>query len=473
MILETCHRAGHLTRIRMDVEENCQDRKWFGGEQSEGGTAMSVWSYFTSELTRGYLLEREEEKYAQKRERVYTFMKTPRELEKFSIYGFFQCLDAFLFIFTFLPLRILLAVLKIFTLPCGFMRFVYLVINSIIQPFLFFLEHNQQNYFYKYASSFAFTDHSDLVSRRMGLTPLPLACLLYRILSKSVPLSTYMDFTILFLLYLCLMSFKVFNSIVLLGHSYMVIENYDKENHSASSPNEDQEQKTESTNQRPASVEDHAPTLSNQKIHERTASYDEKISRNFSQIFSADSYTELTQVQSDTAIEQTGGFSLKGAKLDYNESNDDVRSAPNDNKPASYVESKSPDLAEKSVSCENINISYEKHDVTGKETNITQNALGDLQSSNESLLNMSCDHLKSSQNSVGESGPAGDSQKQFHTPSIFQRSHRGIFMNFGVGKRTGSTRSLPETVGIQECSEQEECSPIEENVFTDKTEKVE
>ena len=44
--------------------------------------AMSVFSYFTSELTRGYLLEREEEKYAQKRQRVYTFMKTPRELEK-------------------------------------------------------------------------------------------------------------------------------------------------------------------------------------------------------------------------------------------------------------------------------------------------------------------------------------------------------------------------------------------------------
>ncbi|XP_060565743.1 transmembrane anterior posterior transformation protein 1 homolog [Ruditapes philippinarum] len=545
--------------------------------------SMSVWSYFTSELTRGYLLEREEEKYAQKRERVYTFMKTPRELEKFSIYGFFQCLDAFLFIFTFLPLRILLAVLKIFTLPCGFMRsrkflepaqicdilkgiilvvcsfimthidtsmmyhlvrgqatiklyvffnmldmadrllsnfghdildalfwtateprgkrrehigtlphlliaIVYVIIHCMLIMFqatvlnVAFNSHNKSllvimmsnnfveiksnlfkkvdvSHLYQIAcsdvkerfhyvillavvcvrnmnevawdidhlwvllpdalmvllsevlvdwgkhafilkfneipadvyrefkvklaldmatsrQSQAFTDHSDLVSRRMGLTPLPLACLLYRILSKSVPLSTYMDFTILFLLYLCLMSFKVFNSIVLLGHSYMVIENYDKENHSASSPNEDQEQKTESTNQRPASVEDHAPTLSNQKTHERTASYDEKISRNFSQIFSADSYTELTQVQSDTAIEQTGGFSLKGAKLDYNESDDDVRSVPNNNKSASYVESKSPDLAEKSVSCENIKYSYEKHDVTGKETNITQNAIG-------------------------------------------------------------------------------------------------
>lgn len=46
---------------------------------------MSVFGYFTSELTRGYHLEREEEKYAQKRQRVYTFMKTPRELEKVCI----------------------------------------------------------------------------------------------------------------------------------------------------------------------------------------------------------------------------------------------------------------------------------------------------------------------------------------------------------------------------------------------------
>ena len=43
---------------------------------------MSVFRYFTSELTRGYLLEREEEKYALKRQRVYTFMRTPTELEK-------------------------------------------------------------------------------------------------------------------------------------------------------------------------------------------------------------------------------------------------------------------------------------------------------------------------------------------------------------------------------------------------------
>lgn len=47
-------------------------------------TGMSVLGYFKSELTRGYLLEGAQEKFTERRERVYTFMKTPRELEKVS-----------------------------------------------------------------------------------------------------------------------------------------------------------------------------------------------------------------------------------------------------------------------------------------------------------------------------------------------------------------------------------------------------
>ncbi|XP_053407130.1 transmembrane anterior posterior transformation protein 1 homolog [Mercenaria mercenaria] len=632
--------------------------------------SMSVFSYFTSELTRGYLLEREEEKYAQKRQRVYTFMKTPRELEKFSTYGFFQCLDAFLFIFTFLPLRILLAVLKIFTVPCGFMRsrkflepaqicdilkgiilvvcsfimthidtsmmyhlvrgqatiklyvffnmldmadrllsnfghdildalfwtateprgkkrehigtlphlliaIIYVIIHCMLILFqatvlnVAFNSHNKSllvimmsnnfveiksNLFKKVDASHlyqiacsdvkerfhyvillsvvcvrnmnevswdiehlwvllpdalmvlvseilvdwgkhafilkfneipadvyrefkvklaldmatsrqsqAFTDHSDLVSRRMGLTPLPLACLLYRILTKSIPVSTYMHYSILFVLYLCLMSFKVLNSIILLGHSYTVIENYDKENQSASSPNEEQEQ-PEPANQKSSPAADSAPSVVNHKTHERTASFDEKLSGNFSQILAADSYTELTQVRTDTAIEQTRGFKVKSAKLADSESEDEIQSIPNDSESGSHDNIlTSPD------------VSHAQYILTGSQPNFTQNASGDTQSSNESLANSPYDQIKSSQNSLEESGPGGDTPKQFHGHSVFQRSHRGIFMNFGVGKRSGSSISLPETVGIQECSEQEECSPVEEtvHVFPDKTEKVE
>ncbi|ELU04873.1 hypothetical protein CAPTEDRAFT_5824 [Capitella teleta] len=69
-------------------------------------------------MTRGYWLEHDEARYAEKRKRVYTFMKIPREVEKFMTYGFFQCLDAFLYLFTFLPLRFFLASVHLSVRSC-------------------------------------------------------------------------------------------------------------------------------------------------------------------------------------------------------------------------------------------------------------------------------------------------------------------------------------------------------------------
>ncbi|XP_041476981.1 transmembrane anterior posterior transformation protein 1 homolog isoform X2 [Lytechinus variegatus] len=80
---------------------------------------ISFWSYLSTELTRGYVLENDEARYMQKRERVYTFIRIPKELEKMMIYGFFLCMDAFLFIFTFLPLRVIIACLRLLTFPCS------------------------------------------------------------------------------------------------------------------------------------------------------------------------------------------------------------------------------------------------------------------------------------------------------------------------------------------------------------------
>ncbi|KAJ3587525.1 hypothetical protein NHX12_011122 [Muraenolepis orangiensis] len=71
-----------------------------------------------AELTRGYFLEHNEAQYTERRERVYTCMRIPKELEKLMVFGFFLCLDAFLYVFTLLPLRVLLALLRLFTLPC-------------------------------------------------------------------------------------------------------------------------------------------------------------------------------------------------------------------------------------------------------------------------------------------------------------------------------------------------------------------
>ena len=42
----------------------------------------SVWSHIYAELTRGYILEHDEAKYTEKRERVYNVFKIPLEVEK-------------------------------------------------------------------------------------------------------------------------------------------------------------------------------------------------------------------------------------------------------------------------------------------------------------------------------------------------------------------------------------------------------
>ncbi|KPP72677.1 transmembrane anterior posterior transformation protein 1-like [Scleropages formosus] len=79
---------------------------------------LSLVRFISAELTRGYFLEHNEAKYTERRERVYTCLRIPRELEKLMFFGFFLCLDAFLYVFTLLPLRVLLALIRLLTLPC-------------------------------------------------------------------------------------------------------------------------------------------------------------------------------------------------------------------------------------------------------------------------------------------------------------------------------------------------------------------
>ncbi|KAM9377069.1 transmembrane anterior posterior transformation protein 1 homolog isoform 1-T1 [Pholidichthys leucotaenia] len=87
-------------------------------EQRELSADPSLTRFICTELTRGYFLEHNEAKYTERRERVYTCMRIPKELEKLMIFGFFLCMDAFLYVFTLLPLRVLLALLRLLTLPC-------------------------------------------------------------------------------------------------------------------------------------------------------------------------------------------------------------------------------------------------------------------------------------------------------------------------------------------------------------------
>ncbi|TMS23831.1 transmembrane anterior posterior transformation protein 1 homolog [Larimichthys crocea] len=94
------------------------DKNGGGKGKKRNLSDLSLVRFITTELTRGYFLEHNEAKYTERRERVYTCLRIPKELEKLMTFGFFLCLDAFLYVFTLLPLRVILALLRLLTLPC-------------------------------------------------------------------------------------------------------------------------------------------------------------------------------------------------------------------------------------------------------------------------------------------------------------------------------------------------------------------
>ncbi|CAF3150460.1 unnamed protein product [Rotaria socialis] len=83
-------------------------------------TPLSFWGFIQAEFTRDYMLECEEQKYLEKRERIYNFLLMSSSLEKFMLYGFCQCLDTFLYVWTFLPMRITLALMQAIGTLCRF-----------------------------------------------------------------------------------------------------------------------------------------------------------------------------------------------------------------------------------------------------------------------------------------------------------------------------------------------------------------
>ncbi|XP_077060003.1 transmembrane anterior posterior transformation protein 1 homolog isoform X2 [Siphateles boraxobius] len=94
------------------------ERKAKCKERKSNVSDLSLVRFISAELTRGYFLEHNEAKYTERREKVYTCLRIPKELEKLMIFGFFLCLDVFLYVFTLLPLRVLLALIRLLTLPC-------------------------------------------------------------------------------------------------------------------------------------------------------------------------------------------------------------------------------------------------------------------------------------------------------------------------------------------------------------------
>ncbi|KAM7000560.1 transmembrane anterior posterior transformation protein 1 homolog isoform 1-T1 [Tautogolabrus adspersus] len=116
---EELHRSGKI-RITPELPETLgfYDIGAVRREQREQPADPSLTRFISAELTRGYFLEHNEAKYTERRERVYTCMRIPKELEKLMTFGLFLCVDAFLYVFTLLPLRVLLALLRLLTLPC-------------------------------------------------------------------------------------------------------------------------------------------------------------------------------------------------------------------------------------------------------------------------------------------------------------------------------------------------------------------
>ncbi|GLV31140.1 uncharacterized protein CBL_12214 [Carabus blaptoides fortunei] len=99
------------------VEDLFRNETVIDKEPKKKEKTPSLFSFLQVEMTRGYMLEHDEERFSARREKVYSFMKIPREVEKFMTYGFFQCADSFLFVYTFLPVRFALALWGLVTRP--------------------------------------------------------------------------------------------------------------------------------------------------------------------------------------------------------------------------------------------------------------------------------------------------------------------------------------------------------------------
>jgi len=75
----------------------------------------------------------------------------------------------------------------------------------------------------------AFSDHSDLVARRMGFIPLPLGVVMVRVLCHSLHFDGPAAIVLLVVSYLCLASFRILNSVVILGKACDLISQHQQD----------------------------------------------------------------------------------------------------------------------------------------------------------------------------------------------------------------------------------------------------
>ncbi|KAI3378915.1 hypothetical protein SNEBB_007378 [Seison nebaliae] len=69
---------------------------------------FSLMNYLKSEVNREHYVENDNnDEYRERSERIYNVLRIPLKFERFTIYSYFQCVDTFLSIITYLPIRLL------------------------------------------------------------------------------------------------------------------------------------------------------------------------------------------------------------------------------------------------------------------------------------------------------------------------------------------------------------------------------
>lgn len=75
----------------------------------------------------------------------------------------------------------------------------------------------------------AFSDHSDLVARRMGFIPLPLGVVMIRVFGSALYIEGFASYALVFIGYLNISSFRLLNNIVILGAACYLIQQHRQE----------------------------------------------------------------------------------------------------------------------------------------------------------------------------------------------------------------------------------------------------
>ncbi|CDW52697.1 transmembrane anterior posterior transformation [Trichuris trichiura] len=134
-------------RVNNTPVDDCAETKDDSDSQPElleQEGAKSLLEFLWSELSRGYALANDEARYIEKRRKVYALLRIPRELESFLFCGFLQCADAFLYIFTFLPLRFVMALSHLLLRPlhvstsecCDLLKVFILIVALLLMSFI-------------------------------------------------------------------------------------------------------------------------------------------------------------------------------------------------------------------------------------------------------------------------------------------------------------------------------------------------